>query len=410
VPLSTTFWTTPDRFVLLEEDDGANVSGGTATLDDTSNGPEGPELFQVGDDGQPIETPSTPIPTPSSGPQPQETPVAESLVPGQQQQPVPQEPQRPHISDLLRQTGLNEDEETFFQRGLMARQQLYQNRDQLAMLQQYGGEFQEFLKAKQEEAQRQKEAERAARWSGDPIDWDDSLMQYFRQDETGNLVPVHGAPANLVERYNNSRMEEAKRLRQFARDPDGYLAPAKELWKKEILDEVRQMVTQDLLTPRDHEFAATQIVQELAPHMATVDPATGKRVATVFGQRYYDLANDFVNRFGVSDPRQIHQLVLDQIQREHAFYSQYAPALWGGGQQPAAPAAPGGVAPVQAPATSAAQSQAAKDRYVQSAARVPSQAGALHNGADGAGNTEEGLGLFERLQKSLAGLPPSDFE
>ena len=303
------------------------------------------------------------------------------------------------LRDYLASRGINtdEDERTFVENSIRARQYLEQNRDQIRFAQQaapHWNEFQQFLQQKQQAEAQKKAEEQAARWYS-KADWDPGLSRYILRDEEGNLRVADGADPSILARYQQAVMHQQETIRKFAEDPVSFLQPFEQRLEQRLIEKVKEMVTGELLGPRDQVMAADRIVQEIKPHLFTTD-ANGQTVPTVFGLRYNQLAHDAA-RLGINDPERMHAYAIQHIQAEHAFYKQHGGSLWGQNQA-AAPANGNGGG--QTPAQVA--NEQAKQRYTQSAQRAPSRTGALRSSAGGDDSELAGLTIRERMQRAFA--------
>lgn len=388
-----------DRFRRLAPDDGAGAGAGgssaTTEIDDTDSD----SVVEMHDDGPPDDDDDD-----AGAGSGTATPASASQATAAPATPAAQAMQS--ISDYLSAKGhrFQEDDATFVERSVQARQWLSQNQDLLKMMQSNRDKFQAFLESEQKAEAAKREEELKARWYP-KNDWDRSLERYIYKDENGQLRVADGADPTLIDRYQKAAMARRETLEQIADDPVGFFEPFEQRLENRLLEKVKEVVTQELLGPRDQEHAAAEIIRQVQPHLFTTD-ATGRQIPTVFGARYYQLAQE-AGRLGIQDSQQIHSYAIHHIQQEHEFYRQNGANLWQ--QQQAqggsvAAAVPPGVG-VNGVTPAAVANDAAKAKYVQSAARTANQSGARRSSVGSPNSEQEGMGIRERLMKALENVP-----
>lgn len=383
-----------DRFRFLAPDDGGSPGGAAATADASVDDTASDSVVEMHDDDTPDDDDAADAGSATAAATATASPAAPAATPAAQTM--------QSIKDYLSAKGhqFEEDDQTFVERSVQARQWLSQNQDLLRLAQQHRNEFQEFLTSKQQAEQAKREEELKARWYP-KNDWDRSQERYIVRDENGQLKVIDGADPTLVDRYQKAVMSRRETLERIGDDPVAFFEPFEQRLENRLLEKVKEVVNQELLGPRDQQVAASEILRSVEPHMFTTDQS-GNRVPTVFGARYYQLATE-AGRLGINDPQQMHAYAINHIQQEHAFYKQHGASLW---QQQATQGGGAGTPAVGVNGTpAAAASDAAKQRYVQSAARTPNQSGARRSSVGAANSELEGLSIRERLSRALENVP-----
>lgn len=200
--------------------------------------------------------------TPSQVPSPAVTPGASA--PGVASTP-PAAPAALGVRDYLRQQGydfshLPDDHAT-----LSHLAQAYQQAQQLQGLAPYAqlyaqhqGQFQAWLAQQQQLAAWQQQQQ--ARWWNAP-EFDPSWRGKLKRDEaTGRLVPVEGAPADLVDKYLRAVEHQQQFLDKFAFDPITAIRPGIE----EVAQQVAMQVVQQHLGQYQTQVQAQQLLDQEA--------------------------------------------------------------------------------------------------------------------------------------------------
>lgn len=209
------------------------------------------------------------------------------------------------------------------QRQLAEMQALQQ---QMAPLAQMGWHL---YQQQQQQQQRQQPAQPAG--GGQPAwnnpfglpQFDQAYYNFVRRDpQTGDIVPVIGAPPDAVARYQ----DYAERLRnvqhEFWQQPQKFLQP--------LIQEQAQKIAREVVQQHFGQYQQQQTVQQIVAQnrdwMYQTDPATGTirtqynvltgqttPVYTAPGQFYVNAVQQ-ATRMGITDPNAQHQFAIAQVQ------------------------------------------------------------------------------------------------
>lgn len=243
----------------------------------------------------------------------------------------------------------------------------------------YWSQFQQFMAAQNQP----KPAAPSEPWYKAPA-WEKDWEHLIAKDANGALVPVNGAPPDIVQRYTEALRHRNDFINKFWQDPIGSIKPG--------LEEVVKGITQNLLQEQSvalrEQFLAQQFIQqnsrELFQHNAqgqpVLNPATGKPALSTFGQLYARYVDE-AGRRGIQD-----------VSGQQEYANKMARAdmiLLHQGQAPQAP-------------TIQQQGNQAKENFLQQAGASPQAPNRLGTPPQAAAPSEQPLTLQQMLQRNLA--------
>lgn len=334
----------PQDNVLLDPDDGANISAGSSPPDETVDSGESPvtESADVGGDQAAASESEQPA---SSAP----TTVNEVLKYLRSYgHDLPYQDDREFLSDAIQ--------------SLRDRQRLMQDARLAEQLKPHLPQFSQWLQAQQQAQQPQPaqptQAERKGWFKG--YDFDSSLERYIVRNEDGTFSAAPGADPAIVPRYQKWLLDRQEVARKLTENPEEFFKPFEEHLLNQVMEKVKESIQ-----PVDYQIKAQQIVQQAQPWMIQHDEygrplagADGRPALSLQGARYLHYVNVLAQN-GYDDPVRQHQTAVQLMQNEFQAWSPFFQQQ----QQPQ------GV--VQSAAGSPAQqaSEAKKQQYVQSARR-----------------------------------------
>lgn len=83
-------------------------------------------------------------------------------------------------------------------------------------------------------------------------EWNPAWRYQITQDAQGNLVPVPGAPADVVQKYRNYYEWRERRMDEIARNPEKFADHALKGQLERLREEQRQLLQQEVQQTREH--------------------------------------------------------------------------------------------------------------------------------------------------------------
>ena len=286
--------------------------------------------------------------------------------------------------------------------------------------------FSEWMRGQQQGQQSRQpaQAQQPQTWysgSWNPPEYNPAWEQLITKDAMGNLVPVQGAPPDVVPKYLAHLQHQREFAQKFWQNPYGTMEePIRNLIREEAqkiaagqLDRYQEVQSAKAFT-QENDAWLFQRGPDGRPQQTLVwNPTTGRQetqaVLSVWGQKLRDYALEeaqYQQTRGIYDPERQKQVAMQKVEREAAIYrlqqiqqAQQPPQTWAGARQ-AAQSAP--AAPAQSPLEQA--NQAFTMRYSNAA---PGQRGSGGNSVtaptpDGRFNIEQEL----KAALAAAGNPP----
>lgn len=253
-------------------------------------------------------------------------------------------PSSPSWLDNLRSSGIDAGKDE--KEALAFIQRIHQERQALEQLRPYVPHVNAYLQNAQKfnEWQRSQQGQQApASPSGKPWDkywtppeYNTAWQSQITKDANGNLVPVQGAPPDVVLKYQQYQQYRSEQAQKFMDNPHEYIAPTVEAIARQ---QAEQIVQQHLKSIQDRQAAQT-FTQTHAGWLFDLDPSTGQpkmqmqvdpqtgqtqnvRVLSQWGNQFsqyvQQVTNDQHTR-GYHDEAQIQQIAMSLIQRDFAVW------------------------------------------------------------------------------------------
>jgi len=252
---------------------------------------------------------------------------------GQQQQQPAQQPAMESIQDVIRRFGRPDlvqqfpDDQALLQHLLLQAQQA----QTLAPLARYGERVagnwpavEQFLAQQQQTQQRQaQDPWWKPLWN--PPEYNPAWEQQIGRDAQGNLIPLQGAPPDIVNKYLNYQQFRKATVDKMMANPFEFFEPAiTQLARREA----QQIAQQQLQQHNDRQFA-TNFIQQNADWLCQKDQsgqpmwnkdATGQMVPVLsdWGQKFAGYVRDAAG-MGIGDPAKQQQYALGLTQRDWAL-------------------------------------------------------------------------------------------
>jgi len=200
----------------------------------------------------------------SKAPAAPETPAQPAPSHTDGQQPAAQQQAQNQFLEALKQRGFNLGDVADDNAAFTALQRLQQEREQYAQtLQQIQPHYQQlvsnydkwqaFLQGQQQQAPAQPGQQKnfwEPYWK--PPEWNPAWEQLITKDAQGNLIPVPGAPPNVVQKYQEYITYQAQEMQKFRSNPHEYMRPTVENLAAEI---ARKEIEKHLGGFKDQQFA-----------------------------------------------------------------------------------------------------------------------------------------------------------
>lgn len=201
---------------------------------------------------------------------------------------------------------------------------------------QHAKDFQRYLTQQQsQQAQPQPAPDAKGKrpyWS--PPEFNQSWLTLVRKDDEGNLVPLPGAPADIVPKILDYQRYQQEKMGDFTRDPFEFMDPHIEARAREIAEKV----IEDRFGRQRDQQTAQQFVQEHGGWLYEMDPQTRQirqhsvfdpntgqyrtePVLTQWGQAFASYVRDEDARQrsrGYSDVNEQKRNAMDRVQRDYA--------------------------------------------------------------------------------------------
>ena len=206
-------------------------------------------------------------------------------------------------------------------------------------------EFQKWRQEQQRQAQAQQQGQKPW-WAQDPIGWnppeyDPGWASLVARDAQGNLVPMPGAPANVVQKYQEYMLHRQQTADKFMSNPHAFIEPTVRHLAKQIAE---QAIQEHLGQYKDME-SAKSFVQQHASWLHQLDgggqpmrnPVSGELMLSPWGERFkvhVQQAQDY----GMNQQAQ-QEWAMTKVQMEYAA-QELQRLQSGGGQNPPVPVNP----------------------------------------------------------------------
>lgn len=280
-----------------------NTAGVTSTQSDTSQGQQ-----------------MTPAATPAS-PSPVQSQAQPAVVAGNTPPAAPLD-----FRGQLRTLGVDlsglPDDNAALQQVAMIYQQLPQVRQLAAIGEQvypYLSQFRGWLQEQQQRAQQQTQQQPAPWFKAPEYDpaW---ITKLTRDPATGQLVPVAGAPPDIVQKFTAFAEHRQQFIDKLAQDPIAALRPGLEQLVQTMVAPLIQQSMQQQVEARKAE----QLVQQHADWLhekdangVAVRDQFGNKVLSVWGQRYAGYAQQ-AQQLGIYGTENAHSYALGMVERDFA--------------------------------------------------------------------------------------------
>jgi hypothetical protein len=200
-----------------------------------------------------------------------------------------------------------------------------------------------------------------------PPEFDESwLSKLVRDPATGALKVVDGADPTILQKFNAWTEHRNKTVDQFARDPIGTIKPGLE----ELVRGIIQPMLQQNQQQYDERQRAERYVQENADWLheknqdgSTKYDANGKKVLSIWGQRYAGYAHEAAQEYGITGTEKIHAYAMRNVKADFNEAQ---------------------LAASQRQAGSLQQGQQGKDNFVNGARHMPNTGSQYAAGTNGA--------------------------
>lgn len=219
--------------------------------------------------------------------------------------------------------------------------------------QQHAREFAEYLASKQQQQQSPSQQKEWYSEYWNPPEYQPDWEQLITRDQEGNLIPVRGAPPDVVPKYLAHLQHQRQFAAKFMQNPYKTLEePIRHLIRQEAQTIAQAQLAQHTNAQKANQFVAQhsnwlyehdqggQIRQTMA-----INPMTGQaepqNMLSPWGQRLNQYISDefsWQKQNGVYDPDRVMRVAYERVQRDAASY-QLQQQTTGNGTAPAQQAA-----------------------------------------------------------------------
>ena len=245
----------------------------------------------------------------------------------------------------------------------------------LSAYQQHAAEFQQYLAEKQKRTSQPENTDWTARLGWNPPVYDPNLRYQVTTDAQGNIVPVPGAPPDVVSRYQTAQAFRQETVEKFLQNPFKFMEPA----IRHIAGEIAVSQAQQGVGQYKEQQEAQSFVQQHSSWLfeqdggkvktqSVINPQTGRyesqQILSHWGKEFLNALQDAA-KYGLPPEKQ-QDYALKAVQNSYMASDQYADEVYAKRQAAAAPAAAS--KPAETPR------QAANSGFLQRAnpANVPS--------------------------------------
>lgn len=202
--------------------------------------------------------------------------------------------------------------------------QIYQQLPQIRQLAMVGEQVYPYLSQFRgwltEQQQRQQQAQQPAPWWKAP-EYDPAWVTKLTRDPaTGQIVPVQGAPPDIVAKFTAWSEHRQNFLDKFAQNPIDAIKPGIQQLVQEMIAPALQQATIQQNEARRAEALVSQNADWLHERTPTGDYARdqfGNKVLSVWGQRYAGYAQQ-AQQLGIAGTDNMHNYAMGLVERDFA--------------------------------------------------------------------------------------------